>query len=112
MNKKLVKDICSTNDLPELYMTIASLIGLENTLLLAGKLGGESVYFPRLTSLNRYARNRRIQEEFTGYNIRSLAKKHHISIRRVQQIVKDIKPKDKGKKSADRRLIQPSLFDI
>lgn len=112
LKNKLLKEIQSYKDLPEPYMTIASLIGIENTLILANKLGGESLYLPRLTSVNRQIRNRQIQEEFTGYNIRHLARKHRISVRRVQQLVKDIKPKEKSKKSTKNEHYQISLFDF
>jgi len=81
MKDKWISEIRSHDDLPEPYNTIAALIGVKNTLLLASKLGGESLYLPHLSTLNRNIRNRQIQEEFTGYNIRTLARKHHISVK-------------------------------
>lgn len=86
-------DIGGPEDLPEPYDTIAELVGVESAVLLADKLGGELLYLPCLSTLRRQVRDRNIKKEFTGYNTRSLAKKHRISVQRVRQIVKDIKPK-------------------
>lgn len=111
MKNKWLSEIRSYEELPEPYSTIANLIGVENTLILASKLGGESLYLPRLSTLHRQIRDRRIQEEFTGYNIRQLARKHHISAKRVQQIVKDLKPKRKRNQEQNKNQYQLALFD-
>jgi|GEM_PF-925261 len=107
-----ITEITSIEDLPEPYSIIASLIGIENTMLLASKLGGDSIYFPNLSTIRRQIRNRKIIAEYTGYNIRSLARKHHISVKRVQQIVKDLKPKRKSRQEASNQYHQVPLFDI
>ncbi|ACV64888.1 Mor transcription activator domain protein [Desulfofarcimen acetoxidans DSM 771] len=110
MKNKLLKEIQSYKELPEPYLSIAKHIGVENTLILASKFGGSMLYLPGLTSINRQIRNRRIQEEFTGYNLRSLARKHRISIRRAQQIVKGIRLKTENPNNS--KHVQLSLFDF
>jgi len=113
MKNKWLNEIRS-EELPEPYMTIAGIIGIENTLKLASKLGGESLYLPRLTTIRRRIRDRQIQEGYTGYNMRSLAKKYKISVRRVQQLVKDIRPKTRSKKqkTANNEYCQMTMDDF
>lgn len=74
-------------ELPEPYPYLAQIIGLEATLKIAMELGGESVYFRKL---GVRMRNRRILEEYNGYNIRKLAVKYAITQQRVRQILKKI----------------------
>lgn len=121
MKNKFLKEIKSYKDLPEPYMTIASRIGIENMLILIEEFGGESVYIPRLTTLKNKIRDLNIKNEYTGYNARTLARKYGISLRRVQQIVKDVKQQAKKNSSRNKlvdsesdgivRYKQLSLFD-
>lgn len=104
-----LEKIQNSGDLPEPYSTIAELIGVDNTLLLVSKMGGEHLYLPRLSTLRRQVRDKNIQNEYTGYNIRQLARKYRISVRRVQQLVKGLTPQHKTERRADYE--QLSLFD-
>lgn len=86
-------EISSPDDLPEPLATIAGLVGVEQAIMLVDKLGGERIYLPCLSTLRRQVRDRKIQKEFTGYNIRTLAQKYTLSAQRVRQILKDVQPK-------------------
>lgn len=72
-------------ELPEPYPYLAQIIGLEATLKIAMALGGEGVYFRKI---DVKMRNRRILEEYNGYNVRALSAKYGITRQRVKQIVK------------------------
>ena len=91
IKNKWLNEIQSHEELPNLYQIITDLIGIENTLKLAELLGGETIYFPSPTALSRLVRNKRIQEEFNGYNERSLARKYNLSTKRISQLVRDVK---------------------
>ena len=112
MKNKWLNEIRSPEELPEPYGTIANLIGMENALKLASRLGGESIYFPCLSTLRRLVRDQRIQKEFNGYNMRSLARKYRISTKRVYQLVKDMKPGAKKKKTDNNRYCQGHLWEV
>lgn len=102
----------STAELPEPYSSIADIIGLDNTLLLAGKMGGSTLYLPKIDTVYRSARDKKIRDEFTGGNYATLAKRHRLTERRIRNIVSDLMGK-RGKKKAEATNIneQPRLFD-
>lgn len=88
MKNKWVSEIRNHDDLPEPLATIAKLVGVENAIMLTDKLGGGRIYLPRLSTLRRHVRDRKIQKEFTGYNIRELAQKHRLSEQSIYKILK------------------------
>jgi Mor family transcriptional regulator len=72
-------------ELPDPYPDLAKTIGLEATLKLARVLGGECVYFRKL---DVQMRNRRILEEYDGYNMRKLSAQYGITAQRIKQIIR------------------------
>ena len=66
---------------------IAEAIGIEGLLALAGVMGGGWVYIPHPKRLAVAARNRRIRAEFNGRNLRDLAIKNGLTVRRIRSIV-------------------------
>lgn len=70
-----------------LYCTIAKAIGVGNLLRLAKIIGGSNFYLPIEEGLLRPLRDKKIVEEYNGYNKRELAKKYGITSRMVQNIV-------------------------
>ncbi len=82
-------DEIKLSELPEVYQTIAELIGFENMVLLAETFDGEYVYFPKIESLRRFSRNRKIVEEFNGANYKVLAQKYGLTETHVRAIVKE-----------------------
>lgn len=66
---------------------IAKEIGADNLLKLAGLVGGTTFYLPRKEGMLRQLRNRKIQEEYNGYNTAELAIKYGLSQRGVEGIV-------------------------
>ena len=77
------------SELPEVYQTIAELIGFDNMILLAETFDGEYVYFPKIESLHRSSRNRKIIQEFNGANYKALAQKYGLTETHVRAIIKE-----------------------
>jgi len=94
-NQGWITEISGPEDLPEPLATIAEWVGVEKAITLIDKFGGERIYIPCLSTLRRQVRNRKILKEFTGYNLRSLAQKHRLSVQSIRNIVKDMQPKRK-----------------
>lgn len=70
-----------------LYCTIAEEIGPDNLLKLSRIVGGSLFYVPIEDRLLRSLRNKKIIEEYNGYNSKELAKKYGITPRMVRYIV-------------------------
>ena len=71
-----------------LCRVIAEEIGTDNLLKLSVLLGGSSFYLPRRERILRPRRDRKILEEYNGYNTAELARKYEVSQRWVQEIIK------------------------
>ena len=61
-------------DLSQEHQGIADLIGLDVFKTLVRKYGGTYLYIPKEDNITRPIRNTMIKTEFTGSNIRELAK--------------------------------------
>lgn len=70
---------------------IADAIGIEAFVLLARRCGGSSIYIPKLKSVERPDRNKKIRQEFNGYNFNELAVKYDLTETTIRTIVADIK---------------------
>lgn len=75
--------------LPGFYGQIARAIGAEAFYRLAETTGGTTVYIPKPESILRPVRDRRIREEFNGYNHRALADKYGVTERWVRALCGD-----------------------
>lgn len=73
----------------DVYSVMIEVVGFEATLKLAELFEGESVFFKKLESAERPSRNRRILEEFNGYNFSYLAKKYKLTPNAIRAICKD-----------------------
>ncbi|MCI8811301.1 MAG: hypothetical protein HFF84_14630 [Oscillibacter sp.] len=80
--EELTPDMLGDN----LYCTVAKAIGVENLLRLAKIIGGSNFYMPIEKGLLRPLRNKKIAEEYNGYNKKELAKKYGVTPRMVQNI--------------------------
>lgn len=78
------------DELPEVYQTLAMLVGIEDMLKIAEVFGGgESIYFPKIESIHRSVRNRAIIAEFNGYNFKALARKYGLTEMAIRAIVRE-----------------------
>ena len=74
-------------DIPEEYLDIYDELGAIAFLKLVRLCGGQSVYLPKLDSLEREGRNREIRARFDGGNYRALAAQFRLSERQVRKIL-------------------------
>jgi Mor family transcriptional regulator len=78
-------------DLHPVYQVFATLVGIENALIIGRELGGTNIYLPKLDieqMIFLRDRNAKIVEEFDGHNHRELAHKHNITDITVREILK------------------------
>lgn len=74
-------------DIPEEYLDIYDALGAEAFLKLVRLCGGQSLYLPKLDSLEREGRDRQIRALFNGCNYRALALQFRLSERQVRKII-------------------------
>lgn len=80
----------NVDELPEIYQTLAAIVGVQGMLKIAEVFGGgESVYFPKIDAIHRTVRNREIIAEFNGYNFKTLARKHNLTEMAIRAIVRE-----------------------
>lgn len=95
MNEKLLNELIedtTIDDIGEKYREIVEIIGIRNFVKLSNYARGDEIYFPKVENVVGSARNRRIKEEFNGYNIKELAQKYNLTIPQIQKIMKDEPP--------------------
>lgn len=83
-------DEININQLPQPYQSLASQIGLEYAMIIAEEFGGTHVYFPKLDTVIRDARDTKIKKEFNGRNYKELARKYNLTEIWVRKIVAPI----------------------
>ena len=72
---------------PGVYQELHGLFGPEVTISLARHLGGTRCHLPHLSSLLISQRDDLIREAFTGGNVRELAERFGLCVRRVYAIL-------------------------
>ena len=74
-------------DIPEEYQDILDTLGMDAFLELIRLCGGQTLYLPKLDSLEREGRDREIRARFNGGNYRALACQFRLSERQVRKII-------------------------
>lgn len=74
-------------DVPLDQRDIAEELGMDSYLKLIRLCGGQSLYVPKLESLQRDGRDREIRARFNGSNYRALAIQFKLSERQVRKII-------------------------
>lgn len=77
----------TSKQVPEDLYWLYELVGLERFLKIIDTAGGEFLYFPKRSTLERDLRRQAILREFDGTNLRQLARKHGLSERHVRSIL-------------------------
>ena len=77
----------SSAQVPEDRYWLYELVGLERFLKIIDTAGGEFLYFPKRSTLERDLRREAILREFDGTNLRQLARKYGLSERHVRSIL-------------------------
>lgn len=99
--EKWIKEI-TIDMLPKPYDFYAEIIGIDGLYKLSKASGGTTLYIPKPESIFREFRNKKIKEDFTGYNYRELALKYNLCERAIRDILNGVVPTLPG---------QVSLFD-
>ena len=76
---------------------LIAVVGLATAKRLVEAFGGDVLYVPKLESVARNARNRRIHKEFTGANHRDLADRYNLTVAHVHNILRDMRAKSRGR---------------
>lgn len=84
----------SAEQFPEPYQTIAFRFSPKLALEFASLYQGTGMYFPKLDSLLQRERNKRIREEFDGYNHKELAIRYGVTERWIYDILSTIESQD------------------
>jgi len=76
--------------LSEELQVVAEIAGCEACLRLCARLGGMTVYLPKIERVVRDRRNKMILHEFDGANYRKLANKYRVSETQIRKIISDL----------------------
>ncbi len=75
------------DDLTGEQKELARVLGIDIYLKLVEKFGGCSIYIAKEDKIQSAIRDSKIKAEFNGYNYKYLAKKYHLSERRVRDVI-------------------------
>ena len=75
--------------IPEDLYWLYELVGMERFMTIIDTAGGEFLYFPKRSTLERGLRREAIVREYNGANIRQLAKKYGLTERYVRTILQE-----------------------
>lgn len=81
------------SDLPPQFESLASQLGIEQTILLFKEFRGTCVYFPTEKMIFKEARNREIASNYNGFNIKELVLKYNMSESYIRSIINKHKRK-------------------
>lgn len=74
------------DELPEVYRTIAEICDFDTAIKIAKHFSGEQIYFPTYDKIQNTVRNKKIIDEFNGYNYKYLAKKYNLTESAIRKI--------------------------
>ena len=77
----------TSKQVPEDLFWLYELVGQERFFKIIDTAGGEFLYFPKRSTLERELRREAIQKEFNGTNLRQLAHKYGLSERHIRTIL-------------------------
>lgn len=78
--------------LPEPYRKLTSLIGMEATMKLAKEFQGTMIYFAKLDSTIKMIRDKKIRDEFKGWNHKDLARRFGLTEAWIRKILSEGQP--------------------
>ncbi len=74
---------------PEELHWLYELVGQERFYQIIDTAGGELIYFPKRSTLERDLRRQAIHREFNGANVREISRKYGLSERHVRTILQE-----------------------
>ena len=75
--------------IPEDLYWLYELVGMEQFLAIIDTAGGEFLYFPKRSTLERGLRREAIIREYNGANIRHLSRKYGLTERYIRTILQE-----------------------
>lgn len=84
-----IEKITNLDQLSGEQRELAEIIGLDAYNVLIANLGGCQIYIPKWETIFKEVRNKKIKEDFNGFNHRELAKKYNLSEKTVRKIVSE-----------------------
>ena len=75
--------------IPEDLYWLYELVGMEQFLTIIDTAGGEFLYFPKRSTLERGLRREAIIREYNGANIRQLSRKYGLTERYIRTILQE-----------------------
>ena len=79
----------SSEQVPEELYWLYELVGMDHFLKIIDTAGGEFLYFPKRSTLERTLRRQAIAKEYDGSNVRQLARKYGLSDRHIRTILQE-----------------------
>lgn len=79
----------SAEQIPEDLYWLYELVGMEHFLKIIDTAGGEFLYFPKRSTLERDLRRQAIAAEYDGTNVRQLSRKYGLSDRHIRTILQE-----------------------
>lgn len=79
----------SSEQIPEDLYWLYELVGLDRFLKIIDTAGGEFLYFPKRSTLERTLRRQAIAKEYDGTNVHQLARKYGLSDRHIRTILQE-----------------------
>ena len=79
----------TVDDLDEKNREIAKIIGIDNLLLLCEFFGETRIYINKLNYVTSILRNKKIKEEYNGYNLQQMVRKYNLTEIQIQRILND-----------------------
>ena len=77
----------SSEQIPEDLYWLYELVGLDRFLKIIDTAGGEFLYFPKRSTLERALRRQAIVKEYDGTNLKQLARKYGFTDRHIRTIL-------------------------
>lgn len=74
--------------LPDNFQYVAEMVGLDNAIAIAEKLGGTMLYIPKHETCTKLSRNKLILDDYkAGLPYRNLAIKHNLTTASIRAII-------------------------
>lgn len=90
--EELKEDDIEIEDLDERYKNIVEQIGIKNFIKLIKETGGINFYVPKIDTFLKGVRNKKIGQDYNGYNLKELSKKYNLTQRQIRNILKESEP--------------------
>lgn len=92
-NEKLLAELIedtTIEDIADNYKPVVEIIGVKHFIELGQYTHGDDLYFPKVETILIPARNRRIEKEYDGYNVKELTERYNLTPKQIHSILRDV----------------------